>query len=196
MRLGNQKIVPAARSVKDFERMLKSPYEYLILLDSHAAQLQSLVSMAKRRNKKVLLHVDLIKGLRNDEHAAEFLCQQIRPAGLISTRTQVVQVAKKRSLMAIQRMFLLDSHAMETGYRLLDSFRPDYIEVLPGILPHIIREVRQRVDIPILAGGLIRSREEVCAALEAGAVAVTTSRREIWEQMQSGVYRPVKREQE
>ena len=74
MHLGAQKIVPAARSVKDFERMLKSPYEYLILLDCHAAQLQSLVSMAKKRHKKVLLHVDLIKGLRNDEHAAEFLC--------------------------------------------------------------------------------------------------------------------------
>lgn len=183
MHFGNQRILPAARSIKDFERLLKSPHEYVILMDCHAAQLKSLVSAAKKRHKKVLLHVDLVKGLRNDEHAAEFLCQQIRPAGLISTRTQVVQVAKKRSLLAIQRIFLLDTHALETSYRLLDSFRPDYIEVLPGIIPHILQEVRQRTRIPILAGGLIRSREEVLAALDAGAVAVTTSSRDIWERM-------------
>lgn len=181
MHFENQRILPATRSIKDFERMMRSSYEYVILLDCHVAQLQSLMALAKKHRKKVLLHVDLIKGLRNDEHAAEFLCQQIKPAGLISTRTQVVQLAKKRSLTAIQRVFLLDTHALETSYRLLESFRPDYIEVLPGIVPHIIREVRERTGIPILAGGLIRTREEVNAALDAGAVAVTTSSRDVWE---------------
>jgi glycerol uptake operon antiterminator len=180
MHFSNQKILPAANSVKEFEKLMKTPYEYIILLNSHVAQLQSLMQLANRHHKKVLLHVDLIQGLRSDEYAAEFLCQLIKPAGLISTRTPVVQIAKKKSLIAIQRIFLLDNHALNTSYRLLSSFKPDYIEVLPGVIPHIIKEFAEKVETPILAGGLIRTREEAKEALKAGAVAVTTSSEKIW----------------
>ncbi|MGA9174493.1 MAG: glycerol-3-phosphate responsive antiterminator [Thermoactinomyces sp.] len=181
MRLGNQKILPAAKSIKDFEKMMKSPFQTIILLDAHVAQLQSLMKLAARYQKQVLLHVDLIQGLKSDEYAAEFLCQVVKPAGLISTRTPVVQVAKKKSLIAIQRVFLLDTHALETSYRLLKTSQPDYIEVLPGVIPHIIKEVRENTGIPILAGGLIRSHKEVKEALEAGAEAVTTSSQNLWD---------------
>ncbi len=177
----NQKILPAAKNVKQLEKMLLSNYEYVVLLDTHIGQLQSLVSLATKHKKKVLLHADMIQGLRSDEHAAQFLCQTIKPAGLISTRTPVVKEAKKKSLIAIQRLFLLDSHALETSYRLLDTFKPDYIEVLPGIMPHVIHEVAIKTNIPLLAGGLIRTREEVKLALDAGAIAVTTSDPDIWD---------------
>lgn len=180
MHFQNQKILPAAAKIKDFEKLMISNYEYIILLDSHISQLQSLIQLANRHGKKVLLHVDLIQGLRSDEYAAEFLCQTIKPAGLISTRTSVVAVAKKKSLIAIQRIFLLDQHALNTSYRLLQTFKPDYIEVLPGVIPHIIQEVAEKTQVPVLAGGLIRTKEEVRQALDAGAVAVTTSSEKIW----------------
>jgi glycerol uptake operon antiterminator len=92
----------------------------------------------------------------------------------------VVSVAKKKSLIAIQRIFLLDTHALETSYRLLKTFKPDYIEVLPGIIPHIIKEVSENTGVPILAGGLIRSVKEANDAIEASAVAATTSSERIW----------------
>lgn len=83
-------------------------------------------------------------------------------------------------MIAIQRIFLLDSHALNTSYRLIQSFQPDYIEVLPGIIPHIIREISDNTNVPILAGGLIRTVEEAREALQAGAVAITTSEQKIW----------------
>ncbi|TCS93680.1 glycerol-3-phosphate responsive antiterminator [Hazenella coriacea] len=181
MHFHRQKILPAAKSIKEFEKLLQTSYSYIILLETHIAQLQSLIRLAHRHQKKVLLHVDLIQGLRSDEYGAEFICQMIKPAGLISTRTPVLQVAKKKGLIAIQRIFLLDTHALSTSYRLLQSFKPDYIEVLPGIIPHIIQEVYQQTKVPILAGGLIRTPHEMNLALEAGACAVTTSTRKLWE---------------
>jgi glycerol uptake operon antiterminator len=177
----DQKILPAAKNIKQFEKMLRSDYEYVVLLDTHIGQLGSLVSLAKSHKKKVILHADLVQGLRSDEYAAQFLCQTIKPAGLISTRTSVVKEAKKKSLIAIQRLFLLDSHALETSYRLLESFHPDFIEVLPGIMPHVIKEVAEKTKIPLLAGGLIRNKAEVQMALNAGAIAVTTSDNRIWD---------------
>lgn len=127
----------------------------------------------------MLLHADLIQGLKNDEYAAQYLCQEIRPFGLISTRSSVIMTAKKRGILAIQRVFMLDTMALEKSYTLLKKTQPDYIEVLPGIMPHMIAEVRERTGIPILAGGLIRSTEDVERALEAGADAVTTSNKEL-----------------
>ncbi len=176
-----QRILPAARDIKQYEQLLDSQYTYIILLNSHIGQLRSLNRLAKNNNKKLLLHADLVQGLKNDEYAAQFLCQDIRPAGLISTRKNVVLTAKKSRLLAIQRLFLLDSIALETSYKLLEVTKPDFIEVLPGVMPHIITEVYEETKVPIIAGGLIRDKKEVEQALKAGAVSVTTSRKSLWE---------------
>lgn len=176
----NQTILPAVRKVKDLEKLLPTSFTYIVLLDSHIGQLKSLVDLGKAHGKKLLLHVDLVEGLKNDEYAAEFVCQSIRPAGLISTRSGVIAKAKQNGLLAIQRLFLLDSGALEKSYSLLERTKPDVIEVLPGVIPQLITEVRERTGIPIFAGGLIRTRDDVENALKAGASAVTTSHRELW----------------
>ncbi|HEY1216863.1 MAG TPA: glycerol-3-phosphate responsive antiterminator, partial [Bryobacteraceae bacterium] len=110
----------------------------------------------------------------------EFLCQSIRPAGMISTRANVITKTKQNGLLAIQRLFLLDSSALDKSYTLLERTQPDYIEVLPGVIPHMITEVKERSGIPIFAGGLIRSVNDVENALQAGATAVTTSDTALW----------------
>ncbi|MNY79153.1 Glycerol-3-phosphate responsive antiterminator [compost metagenome] len=51
---------------------------------------------------------------------------------------------------------------------------------MPGVMPHIIQEVLEKTGIPIFAGGLIRSVEDVENALRAGATAVTTSHKDLW----------------
>jgi glycerol uptake operon antiterminator len=176
-----QQILPAAKKMKDLEKILETSYEYVVMLDSHISQLQSIVEMFKSHGKKILLHADLIHGLKNDDYAAEFLSQMIKPVGLISTRANVILKAKKNGILAIQRLFLLDTNALEKSYSLVERTQPDYIEVLPGVMPHIITEVHERTQIPIFAGGLIRTIADVENALSAGAVAVTTSRRDLWE---------------
>lgn len=128
----------------------------------------------------MILHADLVQGLKNDEYGAQFLCQVIKPDGLISTHHTVITTARKRGLIAIQRIFLLDSHSLETSYRILQSSQPDYIEVLPGVLPEVIQEIRERTHLPVLAGGFIRTPTDIQIVLKAGATAVTTSSRELW----------------
>ncbi|MDQ1912336.1 glycerol-3-phosphate responsive antiterminator [Paenibacillus sp. GD4] len=176
-----QSILPAVRKMKDMERLLDTPYTWIVLLDSHISQLMSIAQLARSHRKQLLIHVDLIQGLKNDDYAIEFLCQSVRPAGIISTRSSAVATAKKHGSLAIQRHFLLDSGALEMCYKLAEKIRPDYIEVMPGVMPHIISELRQRLEVPILAGGLIRSEQDVNLALESGAIAVTTSRKELWD---------------
>lgn len=176
-----QKILPVSTNMKEFERFLKSPYEIGVFLDMHIAQLKNINQMSRQYGKKMVYHVDLIHGIKNDEFATEYICQEFNPFGLISTKASVIQKAKQKGVIAVQRIFLIDSHALEKSYKLLEKTEPDYIEVLPGAIPWMITEVKERVNIPILAGGLIRTADDVKNALQAGAAAITTSKRELWD---------------
>lgn len=175
-----QKILPALRHLKQLEKLLASPYEYIVLLEVHISNLKTIKNEADRAGKKLIIHADLIQGLKTDDYAAEFLCNDIRPAGIISTRSNMLMKAKTKGIIAIQRMFLLDTIALEKSYSLIERTQPDYIEILPGVIPQIISEVHERTGIPVISGGLIRSEEHVQNALDAGAKAVTTSNQQLW----------------
>ncbi|PLR81002.1 glycerol-3-phosphate responsive antiterminator GlpP [Bacillus canaveralius] len=177
----NQKILPASSSMKEFEIFLDSPYQIGVFLEMHIAQLKNVNAMARQHNKKMIYHVDMIHGIKNDDYATEYICQEYRPYGLISTKSSVIHKAKQKGVIAVQRIFLIDSHALEKSYKLVEKTKPDYIEVLPGAMPWMIKEVKERLNTPIFAGGLIRSPEEVKNALKAGAVAITTSKTDLWD---------------
>lgn len=177
----NQKILPASSNMKEFEKFLKSSYEVGVFLDLHIAQLKNVSQMAKDYQKKIIYHVDLIHGIKNDDYATEYICQEFQPFGLISTKGSVILKAKQKGVLAVQRIFLIDSHALEKSYSLVKKTKPDYIEVLPGAMPWMIKEVKEELKTPIFAGGLIRTVEEVENALKAGATAITTSKTELWE---------------
>ncbi|WP_313894015.1 glycerol-3-phosphate responsive antiterminator [Psychrobacillus sp.] len=176
----NQKILPALRSLKQLEQLLTSEFEYVVLLEVHISNLKTIKAEANKYGKKLIIHADLIQGLKTDDYAAEFLCNDIRPAGIISTRANMILKAKSKGIIAIQRMFLLDTIALEKSYSLIERTQPDFIEILPGVIPQLISEVHTRTGIPIISGGLIRSVEHVQDALDAGAKAVTTSNTELW----------------
>ncbi|RIU94530.1 glycerol-3-phosphate responsive antiterminator [Oceanobacillus picturae] len=173
-------ILPAIRKMKDFDFALETSYENIVFLETRLAQLKSLVEYTKRANKKALVHFDLIQGLRADDYAMEFLLREIKPDGILSTRANVISMAKKNNLLAIQRVFLLDSLALEHNIKLINRTKPDCIEVLPGLIPEMIKYIQEQTNIPVIAGGLIKTKEEVDKALAAGAIAVSTSNKSLW----------------
>ncbi|MFS0750829.1 glycerol-3-phosphate responsive antiterminator [Oceanobacillus sp. 1P07AA] len=173
-------VLPAVRQMKDFDKALETDHEYIVILESRLVQLKSLIEYSHRNGKKVLVHFDLIQGLKADEYGMEFLNREMKPDGVLSTRGNVIALAKKYKLLAIQRIFLLDSLALDQNMKLVRKFQPHCIELLPGLIPNIIQQVGTQTKIPIIAGGLIRKNEEVNNALEAGAIAVSTSNTTLW----------------
>ncbi|MDN7244569.1 glycerol-3-phosphate responsive antiterminator [Planococcus shenhongbingii] len=174
-------VLPVLRNMKEFERLLSSEHEYIIFLEVRLSQLKALVQAAKKAEKKVVLHIDLIQGLKADAYGIEYLVREVKPDGIVSTRSNVIALAKKNKLMTIQRLFLLDSHALEHNIKLINQVKPDYIEILPGIIPSVIEEVHEQTGIPVIAGGLIRTEKDIQLAYEGGAVAISTSQAELWE---------------
>lgn len=181
MHFNGQKIIPAARTMKQFDEILQSSFEYIVLLEVHISLLLSLKREADKHGKKLIIHADLIHGLKTDNFAADFLCNDIRPSAIISTRSNVLIKAKSKGIIAIQRVFLIDTIALEKSYTMIETAQPDFIELLPGIIPEMIGEIYDRTKTPVITGGLIRSATQIEQAIEAGAVAITTSDKNLWE---------------
>ena len=83
-------------------------------------------------------------------------------------------------MATVLRFFLIDSMALENIEKQQYSIKPDFIEVLPGVMPKVIQKIKRKSGIPIIAGGLIQDKESVMAALSAGAVSVSTTNQEVW----------------
>ncbi|WP_170006446.1 glycerol-3-phosphate responsive antiterminator [Bacillus fonticola] len=180
MNFDDQYILPAVRSMKEFDKMLETSYTCGVFLDVHVGMLKSIFAYARQQERKMFLHADLIQGLKNDEYAAEYLAQEIKPYGIISTKGSTIQKARQKDVFAIQRAFIIDSSALERSVQLVKKTNPDFIEILPGVVPKVISQMKERTGKPIIAGGLIDSKEEVEAAIKAGATAVSTSNQSLW----------------
>ena len=138
------------------------------------------VKRIKAAGKLAFVHADLIEGLSNrGEIAVDFLAEATKADGIISTRPNLIHHAKELGLITVQRFFLLDSISFENVVR--QSSHADVIDILPGAMPDVIRRLSQRVTQPLIASGLLTDKRDVCGALAAGAVAVSTTSEELWE---------------
>ncbi|ELH0934214.1 glycerol-3-phosphate responsive antiterminator [Staphylococcus pseudintermedius] len=173
-------ILPAIRSTKDLEKLLKTDYETCVLLDTHIGHLNGIMKLISQYELKPFMHIDLIKGMGHDEYACEYIIQTYRPRGIVSTKTKVIKKAKALGVVTIFRVFIIDSHALERSIELIQRIEPDYVEVLPGIADKVIQEIHQKTGTPVIAGGLINTPEEVERAVSSGAAYITTSDKSLW----------------
>ena len=93
---------------------------------------------------------------------------------------EMIKKAKEMSMYTVLRVFLLDSMAFENIRQQQHMIKPDFIEVLPGVMPKIIAQISHSVKVPIIAGGLITDKEDVMGALSAGAMAVSSTNHKVW----------------
>ena len=173
-------VFPVLRDMKQFEKIVTSQHDIVVFLETRVSQLKDLVKHAHQHDKKVFIHADLVQGLKADEYGIEFLIRNVKADGIISTRGNAISFVKKNNVIGILRLFALDSHALDNNLKICKRVQPDYIEVLPGVVPQIIKEVQEKTGIPVIAGGLIRTEQDVINALESGAKAVSTSNPELW----------------
>lgn len=138
------------------------------------------VERIKQAGKVAMVHIDLITGLSGKEIAVDFIKNHTSADGIISTKPLLIKRARELSLHTTLRVFVLDSMAFENIERQMNVARPDVIEILPGLMPKVIRRVQKMVRVPVIAGGLISDKEDVVAALSAGAISVSTTNPKVW----------------
>lgn len=179
MDLADSPVIAAVRSPQDFDEALASPAETLFLLSANLLSLEENVRRAHEKQRHVFVHIDLAEGLGKDAAGVEFL-RRIGTDGVISTRGSMIRVAREHGLQTVQRFFIVDSHSIETAVESIRSCSPDFAELMPGVIPKILQRLCERVSLPVIAGGLIDTKEEIIAAINAGAAAVSTGCSSLW----------------
>lgn len=174
-------VIAAVRTNEEFTEVLKSPVKNVFLLHADILTIRRQLQQAKDAGKSVFVHLDMADGIGKDQKGAAFLAFS-GAAGIISTRPPLVKAAKDMGLATVMRFFVIDSHSIDTAVDNIKKTTPDMVEMMPGILPEIIRMVGGKIHVPIIAGGLIKTKKDVYNALSAGAEAISTGEQSLWYQ--------------
>lgn len=174
-------IIAAIRNDKDLEEVLKRENKIVFILYGSINSIGSIAKKLRAADKIIFVHVDMIDGLRNDEAGIHFIKDETSPYGVITTRQNQIRIAKHLGLVTILRLFIIDSKSLATGSRSVEEVRPEAIEVMPGVSTKIIKKSIKSMKVSVIAGGLIETKEEVISSLNAGALAISTTKKEIWD---------------
>lgn len=173
-------VIAAIKSKEGLDCCLESECNVVFVLYGTVCDITQIVQKIKDSGKTPIVHVDLISGLSSKEVAVDYIKRNTLADGIISTKPMLVKRGKELGFISIQRTFVIDSMALATLKKQISVFKPDAIEIMPGIMPKILKEVRRYADTAIIAGGLLSDKKDVIEAFAAGADAVSTTKKELW----------------
>lgn len=180
-RIYENPIIAALRREEDLPDALKSNVNVIFILHADIFNINHLVDSIKSAGKRALIHIDFLEGLGRDDKALDYIVEVVKPDGIISTRNTQIKHAMDKGIFTIQRFFLVDSMSFDTTIKSLHSLKPDMIEILPGVMPSVVKRIASHVSLPIIVGGLIDSKEDIISALNAGAIGTSVGKKELWE---------------
>ena len=175
---------PVIAAVKDFEGLEKccriEEIRVVFILFGDVCNIDEIVRKVREKGKIAMVHIDLISGLGSKEIAVDFIKKHTEANGIISTKPLLVKRAKELGLYTILRFFIIDSMAFENISKQCHLVKADFIEILPGVMPKT-KNGHDGVNIVYNnAGGLVMDKEDVMAALSAGAISVSTTNQDVW----------------
>jgi glycerol uptake operon antiterminator len=177
--LGRNPVIPAVRGPDSaLEAALAGDHPAIFVLGGDIFKVLGRIR-PERTRPQIYVNVDLVGGIASDASGLRFLSRRVE--GIISTHRHVIELAKASGLITIQRLFAIDSGAVERGLKLIRRAQPRFVEILPAsAYCEIAEQYSEVVDVPVLAGGLLKRREDAATILEAGAVGVSTSDQRLW----------------
>jgi glycerol uptake operon antiterminator len=170
---------PATTTGDQFRRALESNAQVVLILRANGLELGPFIDQAHSIGKLVAVHLDLVSGLRADRASVRWLSESGADA-VVSVRGHLMAAVKHERMTAIQRLLLVRRAHLSAGVASIRRSEPDIIEVLPGVVLPQVLHLLPDLGRPLVAGGFVRTAEEVGALLECGAVAVTSSKEELW----------------
>lgn len=174
-------VIAAIRDVDKVDAALSRNIKCVFLLTGSILNIKYVVHCIKKAHKRAFVHLDLLEGISKDGEGTKYIVEEVRPDGIITTRSNLALSARSMGMFTIQRVFILDSLAVDTAVKTISHVEPDAVEVLPGVLTKSLKRIVQKVRTPVVAGGLIETPEEVKQALASGAVAISTTRKSLWD---------------
>jgi len=173
------KIIAAVRTREDLIKASLSDAKIIFDLRPNILTLEENLKIAHKANKKFFIHIDLAEGIGKDKSGIEYV-KRLGVDGIISTRTSIIKSARELGVFTVQRFFIVDSHSIETTVESIKASKPQMVEIMPGSVHKVISKLKDILEVPIIAGGLIENENEALCAIKSGATAVSTGQVNLW----------------
>ncbi len=174
-------VIPAANSEERLEEALKSESQLIYVLYGDICNIEDIVARIKQAGKKAIVHVDLITGLASKEIALDFMDKYVHPDGIISMKTNLIAHANELGFFTIQRFYIMDVLTYRNIEKHIRIAGPDVVEFMPVALTKAMGYLMENIDKPIVASGLVLDKQDIMEALKIGAVAVSTTNKDLWD---------------
>ncbi len=174
-------VIAAVKDINHLEKAIESPCEVIFLLKGNICNIEEIAKKVRDAGKSIYIHIDLMEGFARDAFALRHINNIVKPDGIITTKSNLIKIAKDMGIFTIQRLFIIDNLSLDSGINSIKAIRPDAVEIMPGIMPKVTKRIFDEVNIPIIVGGLIMDKEDVIQSIKSGAVGISTSKEEIWE---------------
>lgn len=173
-------IIAAIKNDEQLDKCMNSDCKIVFVLYGSVNTISDITARLKEAGKSVFVHIDLIDGLSPREATVEFVAKEVCPDGVISTRLPLIKCARSYNLITVMRIFMIDSLAMASVERFYKEDCVDFIEILPGLMPKVIKTIKKKTKKPVIAGGLISDKEDIVTALRAEAIAISSTNESVW----------------
>lgn len=162
------------------DTVVKSKRVRVNLLVGNINNIKEIVDRLHQAEKEVYLHIDMIDGLGRDKDAVRYISEQLKIEGIISTKGVLITTARSYEIRSVQRVFAIDTAALKNAIKTLKVNNPDEVEIMPGLMPGIIKAVKPIIKRPLIVGGLIKSQRDVEMAFNNGADYVSSGCEKLW----------------
>ena len=178
--LAKNPIIASLCRESDLDDLCLSNVKIAFILYGDLQSLPSIASRIKKANILPFIHIDFIDGLSAKEAAVDFIKYYTCAAGIVTTKNAQIKRARTLELYCIQRFFVFDAISQNNIRTQIAACSADAIEILPGVIPSVIRDLSSDCRLPFITGGFINSQKEVETALHCGASNITTSIPNLW----------------
>lgn len=177
--LEDSPIIAAVKDINGLTEALDSDIDIIFVLFGDILSIKDISFKIKEKDKIGIIHIDLVEGITNKDVVVKYIKEETEFEGVISTKSSIIKYAKQYGFFTIQRFFIFDTISLNNSKNHI-VYESDAIEILPGVIPKVIKNMSMWTNKPIVVGGLIETKEEVISALNAGATNVSTSKKNIW----------------
>ena len=176
----NCPVIPEIINDEWLEALSESDCDIVYIVYGDICTIPEIVEKVKQAGKMAIVHMDLIVGLSSKEISVDFLKKYTKVDGIISMKPAMIKRANDVGLFTIQRFYLMDRFTYANIEKHIKNCNPDIVEFLPAGLSKVMSYLVEKIDRPVVASGLTQDKADVMGALKAGAIAVATSNRTVW----------------
>ncbi|TJX68911.1 glycerol-3-phosphate responsive antiterminator [Soehngenia saccharolytica] len=175
-------VIAAIKGKNDLELAINSNSPVIFILNSDIMEYTYIVDSILKAHKFPFIHVDMLTGLASNPIVVDFIHEKFNgKCGIITTKNNIAETAVQKDLRVVQRLFVIDSLSIELNIKNIKKVNPDLVEVMPGVIPKAISKIKAEIpNINVIAGGLVETKNEVYQCLNAGGIAVSTTKKELW----------------